>query len=330
MVYFLSFLLFCPSISLAVGGEIHLRVSSLQDNKSMVAVGASYDVAVGQTLGVKSQTSEVGFVGFVRVRSVQRLINQTVVVAELIKSSEYNLIRVGDQLVNFDLSSGAEDYNGSTELLVREVAPNTSARFKPLFTQGILIGETAQTLPQNEFLLTWYGLLHYGFFNWMSVGTLAPADVNNSPNLTVKFRFLDTIRNTLATGFTLRRIPEGERYTLNWNLMWDAYSNEKSISHTFATLAIYSIEKAEDTTAIKSGGTSTFQTGYEYITDSWGRILYGPNYNFETKAIGAYLAYAKIWDHFNLQTTLYSTNVRSIKWSVQDGYILYLDGYWRF
>lgn len=317
-------------ISAASNGEIPLKISSIKDHKSVMAVGAAYDVTVGQTLGIKSQSSEVGLIGFVRIKSVERVTDKTTVIAELIKASEYNLIRAGDELVKFDLSSGADNYKGSTELLVREEAPHTSARFKPLFTQGILIGETAQTLVQNEFLLTWYGLLHYGLFDWMSIGTLAPADVNNSPNITVKVRFLDSIRNTLATGFTLRRIPEGERYTLNWNLMWDAYSNEKSISHTFATLAIYSIEKAEDTTAIKSGGTSTFQTGYEYITDSWGRILYGPNYNFETKAIGAYLAYAKIWDHFNLQATLYSTNVRNPKWSVQDGYVVYLDGYWRF
>ena len=164
----------------------------------------------------------------------------------------------------------------------------------------------------------------------MSIGTLVPADVTNSPNVTAKFRFFESARNTVATGVTLRRIPEGDRYTVNWNLMWDAYSNEKTVSHTFATLAIYSIEKAQDTTAIKSGGTSTFQTGYEYITDNWGRILYGPNYNFETKAIGAYLAYAKIWDHFNLQATLYSTNVQNVRWNVQDGYIVYMDAYWRF
>ncbi len=330
MIFFLSFLVLTPLISLASVNEVYLKVSSFQDNKSLIAEGNGADIAVGQTLGVKSQSAEVGLIGFVRVRSVDRSSGQLVVVAELSKASEYNLIRIGDKLVNFDLSSSTEDYKGSTELLVREEAPNTSARFKPLFTQGILIGETAQTLPPNEFLLTWYGLLHYGLFNWMSIGTLAPADFSNSPNLTLKVRFLDSIRNTVATGFTLRRVPEGERYTLNWNLMWDAYSNEKSISHTFATLAIYSIEKAEDTTAIKSGGTSTLQTGYEYITDGWGRILYGPNYNFETKSIGAYLAYAKIWDRFNLQTTLYSTNIKNVKWSVQDGYILYLDGYWRF
>ena len=331
MTFFLNlFLCLLPLASGASGTDFHLKVNSFRDNKTLIANGNTLGFSVGQTLGIKSQSGSAGLIGFVRVISIDQTPNRGSLVAELARASEYNFVRIGDELVIFDLSSSVEDYKGSTELLVREEAPNTSARFKPLFTQGILIGETAQTLPQNEFLLTWYGLLHYGLFSWMSVGTLVPADATNSPNLTVKFRFLDTIRNTVATGFTLRKIPEGDRYTLNWNLMWDAYSNEKSISHTFATLAIYSIEKAEDTTAIKSGGTSTFQTGYEYITDSWGRVLYGPNYNFETKAIGAYLAYAKIWDRFNLQATLYSTNVRNVKWSVQDGYIVYLDAYWRF
>jgi hypothetical protein len=339
MVYVLSFLFLLTSHALAghpsaaiaestVHGPAHLKIDAIHDNKTMIGSGSTLGLEVGQTLGVKSQ-SGVGLIGFVRIKDIEKFSSNSRVVAEVIKISQYNLIRVGDTLEAFDLSSEIDDYKGSTELLVRQYAPNVSARFKPLFTQGILIGETAQTLSDNEFLFTWYGLFYYGLVDWMSIGTLAPADATNSPNFTAKIRFINNTTTSVATGVTLRKIPDGDRYTVNWNLMWDTFSSEKTVSHTFATLAIYSIEKAEDTTAIKSGGTSTFQTGYEVILDNWS-VHFGPNYNFETKTVGGYLAYAKVWDHFNLQGTIYSTNIRNVQWSINDGYVVYLDAYWRF
>jgi hypothetical protein len=111
---------------------------------------------------------------------------------------------------------------------------------------------------------------------------------------------------------------------------WDSISSESVISHTLFTVAAMSFENADDITAIKSLGTSSLQTGYEFILGSWNRVLLGPSYNFETKALGGYLTYLKIWDRFHFSLSVNSTNVSSFKFSPVDGYYFLFDMYWRF
>ena len=158
--------------SVAAVLPLRLKINSFRDSKILTALGSMNSVEIGQNLGVRGQ-GHIGLIGFVRIVGLEKVslpngpgqsaTTQNLVVVELIRGSQYNMIRIGDELVSFDLSSATEDYMGSTELIVREEAANTSARFKPLFTQGILIGETAQTLANNEFMFTWYGLCTLGW-----------------------------------------------------------------------------------------------------------------------------------------------------------------------
>jgi hypothetical protein len=311
-------------------GAVDLKIEKIDGHKTLVASGPSYDIRTGQVLAVKSQSSG-DFIAFVRATSVERVNSEMTVKAEVVRGSQYNFVRVGDTLLDFDLSTAAADYQGSTELLVRNFAPETSARFKPLFTQGVSIGETAQTLWKGEYLFTLTGLLYYGASDWLTVGTWIPGDATRAPNLSFKTRFTNTSAVAASTGFSFARDPQNSKnWLVNLNLMADFFTTEETVSHIFATLAVYSIEEAEDTTAIKSAGTSSFQSGYEFILDSWNRILAGPNYNFETKTVGGYLSYVRIWDRFHLQGTLYSVNVQNVKWSLTEGYFAYVDAYWRF
>lgn len=328
MLLFLSLFFSAISAFAEVSYETVLRVDGFESNKIITATG-NYDVIKNEVLAIRSKSKQVGIIGYARVVSIRKG-KPTHYRLELVRQSKYNLVQVGDLLLKFDLSSETDGYMGSTELLVRENAPQISARFKPLFTQGIAIGETAQSLWKDEFLLTWYGQLHYGVVDWLSVGTLVPGNFLDAPNVSLKAQFLDTATESVASGVTASRVPGSSRWVFNWNLMWDSFSKESMVSHMFVTLAIVSIEKAEDSTAIKSAGTSSIQSGHEYILDNWSRVLFGPNYNFEARAIGGYLAYVKIWDNFHLQGTIYSTNVQEVKWNVNDGYFAYIDAYWRF
>jgi hypothetical protein len=329
MTKFLGFFIFVLLLLGKAQADVRLVVDSIDSNKSMTLTGRIGDAKNGQILALKSHAKGVGIFGYVKIVSIDRKSSR--VKAELVKTSQYNLIKPGDQVVDFNLSTESDDYHGSTELLIREDEPSISARFKPLFTQGFAIGDTSQTLWTGEYLLTWYGLLYYGLTDWFTVGTWVPGNFSTTPNLNFKLRFIDVPSVSAATGLNFTRDPENSnRWLVNFNLLWDFYTTQSTVSHTFATVAIYAIEKAEQTTAVKAAGTSTFQTGYEYIFDNWSRLLAGPNYNFETKTIGGYLAYVKIWDRFHLQGTLYSTNVRNVRWSTTDGYFGYIDAYWRF
>ncbi len=239
-------------------------------------------------------------------------------------------VRLGDRVVRLNLSTTNEEYMGRTYSLVHLPDRNVSSRYKPLFTQGYSIGETAETLWKNEFLFTYYGQIYYGLYDFLSVGTLLPLNAVGSANGVVKARLYRSGANVLSTGLSYTKIPNSQASTLNINFMWDSISNESSITHSFISLAVFSFDKAEDASAIKSLGTSSLQTGYEFILDNWSRLLVGPNFNFEKKSVGGYLSYLKIWDKTHLQFSLNSTNIRSLKLSPTDGYYAFFDAYWRY
>jgi hypothetical protein len=102
------------------------------------------------------------------------------------------------------------------------------------------------------------------------------------------------------------------------------------VTHNFLSLAVLAYDRAAETTAIKSFGSSSIQTGYEFVLKSWDRVLIGPNYNFENKTIGGYLSYVALWDRFNMHVSLNTVDIRADRWSYKDGYNLFLDLYWRY
>ena len=68
------------------------------------------------------------------------------IMCELLRQSRTSFIQVGDQMTHLDLSSDNERYKGTTDLIIKEEGKKISAKYRPLFTQGLTAGETAQTL----------------------------------------------------------------------------------------------------------------------------------------------------------------------------------------
>lgn len=315
----------------ATKGDVTALIENFVDNKTFKARGNSDSFLVGEVVAVESKTPGMGVVAFVQISTVDKQPDDSyVMTCTLLRQSRTNLIQVGDKIFRLDLSSDNGNYKGTTDLIIRKRNPEVSAKYKPLFTQGTSAGETAETLWQHEYLVTWYGLVAYGVFDWMTLETIVPADVLKAPNLTAKFRVYSSDSNVLSTGFTLTKIPNEPQTTLNANLFWDSISTEKVIQHTYLTIALFSFQQAQDATAVKSLGSSSLQTGYEYILDDWDRLLIGPNFNFQAKAVGGYISYVKIWDKFHFGLSLNSTNVTSLKASPNNGYFLLFDAYWRF
>lgn len=307
------------------------RVVYLVDNKTLKALSTFNDWRIGDVVALESQTPSVGIIGFVEVIGVDNQQDGTYeVTCELLRQSRLNFIQVGDQLVHLDLSSGNEKYKGTTDLIIKESDRSISAKYRPLFTQGVSVGETAETLWEDEYLVTWYGQVNYGLKRWLTVNTVVPADFLGALNAGVKTQFFRSYSNVVSSSLNFTKIPNQTRSTLNLNIHWDSISSESVISHTLLSLALFSFEEAEDATAIKSLGTSSLQTGYEFILDNWDRVLLGPSYNFEKKSVGGYLSYLKIWDKFHLSFSVNATNVATLKFSPVDGYYLLFDAYWRF
>lgn len=246
------------------------------------------------------------------------------------KIFDNQIIQVGNELKEMNLSTYNEDYKGTTELLIKKSKTNISSRFKPIYTQGVVAGDTAETLDKDEFIFTYLGQVFYGVYPGWTLGTTAPINAAGGLNFFSKLRLYSSDQNTLSSGFTFTRIPQTDQSTLNLTFLWDSYSNSSMITHNYLSLAVLSYDKAEETTAIKSFASSSIQSGYEFILPNWDRILLGPNYNFERKSIGGYFSYVKIWDQLHVYLSLNTIDVRTVKWSYTEGYYMFLDMYWRF
>ncbi|AHI06259.1 hypothetical protein BDW_08795 [Bdellovibrio bacteriovorus W] len=307
------------------------RVQSIIDHKTLKAVSHFNDWFIGEVIAAESQTPSVGIIGFLEVTGIENKQDGTFeITCELLRQSRVNLIQVGDSVYHLDLSTENVRYKGTTDLLVRDAGKSISSKYKPLYTQGVAVGETAHNLWEDEFLVTWFGQVNYGLKKWLTVSTIVPANFLGAVNAGAKMQVYESFSNVFAMGLSYANIPNQPKSTLNLNIHWDSVSSESVVSHTLLTVALVSFDSASDATAIKSFGTSSFQTGYEFILDNWDRILLGPSYNFEKKAVGGYLSYLKIWDSFHASCSLNATDVVSFKLSPVDGYYVLCDAYWRF
>lgn len=302
-------------------------ITSFKDHRHLLFRTRDRQLKAGDVLAIRSKTASSEFIGFVEV---QGDLQEGAGVARILHVSRRDLVLPGDNLVALDLTTNQPLYKGGTGLLVRDPGVSTSARYRPLVVQGLSIGETAANLARHEFLISLFGHVSYGVTDRLMIGTLAPGYLFQSPNAQLKIRAFGDEADTVALGVSAVKLPTSSATAVNLTVYWDSITSDKMITHTLATFAVATIDRVEDTVAIKTAGTSSLQTGYEMILSDWNRLLFGPNYNFETKTIGGYLAYKTIWDHFHLSTSLSTVDIRELKIDPKTGYVFLLEAYWRF
>lgn len=240
------------------------------------------------------------------------------------------LIRPGDRLLI--LEKGAEAFPGRTDLLMS--GPGRKGRHKPLTYLGIT-GETAETLDKHEVLLDIASRVFYGVSDDVTLSTVLVAAVAY-PNVGLKYRVWSRPWSTLSLGTSLvgtgYAAEEGlHLYSAGLSFYYDVKSNTKSISHTVITLAsppdLYrQVTRPGD---VLASLTSSIRTGSQHIFDNWDRLLYGPQYMFETRTVGGYIAYVFVWDHLNVSLNLNVYDVTKLKFGV-DGYVPHVFAFWRF
>lgn len=301
------------------------------DEQSLMATSDSGDWNVGEILPIMSQNSKIGVFAYAELVSVKYIqANRYNLKLKLLRQSRKYLIQQGDYIKRLNLGTENSDYVGTTDLLVKKNELPVSSKYKPLVYQGIFIGETAQMLYHEEFLINFLGNAYYGLHENVMIGSYLPLNFLIGVNGSVKVRVYDSESTTLATGLSYADVKEKGERTLNLNLYWDSISSDTLLSHVYLSLGLIRWEDSGDAKAIKTLGSSSFQTGYEVILSSWDRFLIGPSYNFDTKALGGYLAYIWIWDKFHAEASINTTNITSLKVNPGDGYYGAFDLYWRF
>jgi hypothetical protein len=341
-------------------------VTRLYDESRILAHSHRDDWNVGEVLAVVSQNSKLGTIAFVEVLSVQPLPPATgsdrgddgadsgaaaeslgvapdvatagasadgpefEIKLSLLRQSRRYFVQPGDFLRRLDLSTANEDYVGTTELIIKDRQNNISSKYRPLVYQGFVIGDTAQTLSEKEFLVNYFGNVYYGFRDWLTVGTLAPVNVLGRPNFNFRAKLYDSETTTISSGLSFVRLVKENQASVNLNFYWDSTSSGSMISHTYIGVGLATLNNAGDAAAIKYLTSNSFQTGYEVVLNNWDRFLIGPSYNFEKKALGGYLSYIWIMDRFHLQLSINATDITHMRLDPTDGYYGFFDIFWRF
>ena len=306
-------------------------VKKVETDQIILAESANSNWSIGETVSVVSQNAKLGVYAFVEVESVQSLPNGKFdLKLRLLKQSRLAFVQSGDIVKKIDLTSDSDDYFGSTALIIKKNDLEISSKYRPLVYQGISIGETAQTLFENEMLVSFYGKTYFGLTNWLTINSIIIGNFVGGPNISAKARFYDSQSTTLAAGLSFIRLVQKDQANLNFNFYWDSISTDSLISHIYLSLGLISWDGAGESAAIKALTSSSFQTGYEIISNNWDRLLVGPSYNFQNKALGGYISYVWIFDRFHTQISLNSTDITKYKVDPKDGYYALFDMYWRF
>lgn len=306
-------------------------VQSIDTATTLTVLTAYSEFKVGEILVVQSRDTSQGIIGFVQVESVMTEGDgQFHLRTRLIRHSKFAMIQLGDVLYRMDFNTFHQEYRGTTELIMKNEDPASSSSYKALVFMGLSVGETAQTLRQGEYLINIVGYFDYGVTSKFTVGSVLPGNFLEAPNIQGKYKFIDSDSNVVSLGMNAYQSPDTKEGAVNMTVYWDSVSSENVISHTNLTLALATYDSAKNQTALKIAGTSSLQSGYEFIMSDWNRVLLGPSYHFQNKTVGGYVSYMWIWDHMHLLTGVSTTDISNLIYNVKDGYYFNADLYWRF
>lgn len=306
-------------------------IQTIDSSSTMTALSSYSEFKVGEILVIQSRDPHQQIIGFVEIQRIEvQPGGRYIVKARLVRHTRSTMVQVGDILYRMDFNTYHEEYKGTTELIIKNENVNSSASYKPLVFMGLSAGETAQTLSKGEILLNFLGYLDYGVTQDFIIGTLVPANVLQAPNAHGKYKFKESDSNVFSFGVNYFQSTEKTDGTVNLTLYWDSVSTESLIGHTNLTVALTTFEDAKSLTALKGAGTSSFQSGYEFVLDDWNRVLVGPSFNFENQSVGGYISHVWIWDHFHALLGVSTTNIAKPVVDVEDGYYFNADFYWRF
>ena len=268
-----------------------------------------------------------------KVEDIKRSLapRETTSLLKLISVREDRLLQKTDYFEKLDLVNGTSELLGTSYLWKTHVLPeNTKNIYRPLLTQGETIGETAQTLWKNEYFFTVLGTIGYGITDTVSASTNLTGLLIGSPNAKLKNQFFRNVNQTWSVSLSMAQERNTSEKLFNVDLMWDSILTDSLVAHSLISAAVISFDSAKEVAALKSYGSSSIQTGYEYIFSNWSRFLIGPSYNIDQKAIGGYLGYVKIINNLHLQASLTTNNIRELKLSAKEGYFFILEAYWRW
>ncbi len=201
------------------------------------------------------------------------------------------------------------------------------SKYKELPYYGVFTSD-GHALDKHELLV---GLvqLQYGLTNNLTIKTANALTIDGYANIGVKYQVIRNQhaklsfnslgalnvkqRDWIFQGGGTLTLPTNSKYQTHFifNLIFDPQNLKGS--------------NTEDFNLFKD---SEIRNIYEYITDSWNRILLGPTYNFTLQTVGGTLSYMWVWDSFHMSLGVGTRDFTELRFGT-DGYYPQFDLFWR-
>jgi len=320
LLYSLLFTLFCPT--LAQAESVHGKITSIPTaTEVIISESKEGTFQPGDLLLIRAQGQEE-ILGYAEVTG--RVAQSPSVTANIRSHSSNALIRTNDTVESIDLTdsdlSKDQMRQGRHDLVVRG-NKKISAKYKPQVYLGALTGQTAATLEKNEFFFG-PGLIAYGLDESFQLSTQPFLDALGEANLHLKWQAYQNEDYRISLGAESRFNFDHRRAVGSFSLYWDTFSNSKFLTYNQLRFTTGESELNQRKTAAE------FSVNYGYITNRWNRIIFGPSIDFQEQTLGGLLSYQWVWDQFHSAFSLQTKDFTNLKFG-NEGYLLYLDFWWR-
>lgn len=313
------FLLLCPGIQAEpVRGKIASIPSS---SEVLISEGPGNSFQTGDLLLIRAQDQEE-ILGYAEV--IERRPALSAVLARIRSHASNALIRTGDTVESIDLSDSDLAKNqmrqGRHDLVIRG-KKDISAKYKPQVYLGALSGQTAATLEKSELFLG-PGMIAYGVHESIQLSTQPFLAALGEANLHLKWEAFQNEDYRISIGAEPRYNFDYRRAVGSLSVYWDTFSNSKFLTYNQLRFTTGESELNERKTSAE------FSVNYGYITNRWNRIIFGPNLDLRDQTLGGLVSYQWVWDHFHSAFSFQTRDFTNLNFG-SEGYLLYLDFWWR-
>lgn len=202
------------------------------------------------------------------------------------------------------------------------------ARYKDLAYMGVFNSD-GHTLADKEWLVS-IPQVQYGLTDSFTVKVLTGLYLDGFANLGGKLRVMRNHWGQLTLNSLASRQVNREDYVFQSGLVLTLPSNGRFQSHLIINARIEDIEEDNpEVDKLNLFPQSDIRTIYEYVTDDWDRLLFGPLFNFETQTVGGTISHMWIWDTFHFNLGVATKDVSEFELSSK-GYNIIFDFFWRF
>lgn len=323
----MHYLLWLWPLLMAPVWAYHQVEAALDEHTLLVALDPEHELKVEDRVVILSQRTRA----LLAMGSVKRLHRDqfpetaSVTVKEVIGSQ---LILPGDGVEELSVETlNRYQVPGHISLLLAQ-EEKIPAKYKELAYLGVFNSD-GHTLAAKEWLIS-LPQVQYGLNDQWTMKILNGLYLDGFANVGAKLRVMRNQWGHLTMNGLVSRQIDREDWVFLGGLVLTLPTNEKFQSHLVINARLEGIEEENpEVEKLNLFPPSDIRTIYEYLTDDWNRVLFGPLFNFDTQTVGGTMSYMWIWDEFHVNLGLATKDVSRAKFDSQ-GYYLLFDFFWRF